>query len=215
MGGAVFPAGAIGGAALLAAWVGVPTVLGDSFTAHMAMHLTVVAVAAPALAVAVAAAGPFPDRRWAWLLAPVPASLLEFVVVWGWHMPAFHAASYFLPSVRAMEQFSFLAAGLLLWVSVLAGGRETRGAGVLGLLLTSMHMTLLGALLVFAPRALYAACRPGDAALPDQQFGGMLMLLVGGTVYLAGGLYLLAGLLLDERIAADRPAPASNGRRIR
>ncbi|HSQ13233.1 MAG TPA: cytochrome c oxidase assembly protein, partial [Candidatus Deferrimicrobium sp.] len=69
-------------------------------------------------------------------------------------------------------------------------------------LLTSMHMTLLGVLLALAPRPLFAHDTADAthalyslAALADQQLGGAIMLLVGGVAYLAGGLWLTAGLL--------------------
>lgn len=72
-----------------------------------------------------------------------------------------------------------------------------RAAGVAGLLFTSMHMTLLGALLALTPRALYPHMTGGAAmtALEDQHLGGAIMLLVGGIAYLAGGLYLTASLV--------------------
>ena len=73
-------------------------------------------------------------------------------------------------------------------------GRERAAAGVGGLVLTSMHMTLLGVLLALAPRSLYQAC----LGLGDQQTGGVLMLAVGGTVYMAGALVLLGQLLGED-----------------
>jgi putative membrane protein len=68
-------------------------------------------------------------------------------------------------------------------------------------------MTLLGALLVLAPRPLYPLAHGGQGifatALLDQQLGGTVMLAVGGVSYLLGGLWLTAGLLRD-RTAARR-----------
>jgi cytochrome c oxidase assembly factor CtaG len=60
-----------------------------------------------------------------------------------------------------------------------------------------MHMTLLGALLSLSPCPLYGA---GEVtcfgavldAGQDQQVGGVVMLLVGAVVYLAGGISLFA-----------------------
>ena len=80
-----------------------------------------------------------------------------------------------------------------------AGGdrqQERTGAGIAALLLTSMHMTLLGALLALTPRALYVhtAHDTGLAALDDQHLGGAIMLLVGGVSYLLGGLWLTVRL---------------------
>ncbi|HXG67992.1 MAG TPA: cytochrome c oxidase assembly protein, partial [Blastocatellia bacterium] len=77
-----------------------------------------------------------------------------------------------------------------------------RAAGVVGLLLTSMHMTLLGALLALTPRPLYhhAAGFSGLTPLEDQHLGGAIMLLVGGISYLAGGCGLTVGLLRSRAL---------------
>lgn len=180
----------IGSLTLAWAW---PTPAGHGFAVHMASHMTIVAIAAPLLALAVGPAA----VGWArWLPGPLPASLVELVAVWSWHAPALHMAARRATPVLWAEQASFLIAGVLLWLSVLSRGRGA--AGIVALLLTSMHMTLLGVLLTLAPRPLYT----GDgspAALFDQQLGGILMLAVGGIVYLAGGLALLAGLLREPR----------------
>jgi putative membrane protein len=63
-----------------------------------------------------------------------------------------------------------------------------------------MHMTLLGALLILAPRDLYAAICGTAPDLTGQQAGGMLMLAIGTPVYLLGG------LLLTGRALAEEPA---------
>jgi putative membrane protein len=180
--------------------------LAHAFTAHMAGHLLLVAIAAPLLATGLAPLFGQRSARW----QPLALSLLELLVVWGWHAPALHAAARTSLAWFALEQTSFFVAGLLLWLSVLGGEPARRGAGVRALLLTSMHMSLLGALLTRAPRVLHD-CVPADlcvspaTALADQRLGGMLMLLVGGVVYLAGGLYLMKGLLaLPARAFPDQ-----------
>lgn len=184
-------------ALLCAAWFGpLPRMAGTSFVAHMAVHVAVVAVAAPLLAAGLVRMSPIARRLPHRLFAPIPASLFEFVVVWGWHMPAAHMAARSSAALFVTEQASFLLAGLLLWGSVLRrcpdehGGR---GAGILALLLTSMHMILLGTLLALATRPLYHHGAAG--ALADQQLGGLLMLLGGGVPYLLGALWLVWGLL--------------------
>ncbi|GHA85502.1 hypothetical protein GCM10007067_24390 [Lysobacter bugurensis] len=191
---------------LAAAWLGpLPALAQHAFAAHMTMHVAVIAIAAPLLAFGLAGSGHDPAARWPAAFAPLPASVVELVVVWAWHAPALHHAARHAPSMRVLEQGSFLLAGLLVWVSAFGGpaSRERAAAGVGGLLLTSMHMTLLGVLLAGASRALYAhaGAAPlfGLDVLQDQQLGGVLMLGVGGTVYLVGALVLLAGLLRARR----------------
>lgn len=204
------------GVLLLAAiWLG--PLLGpwrESFAAGMVAHMGVVAVAAPLLALGMSGTRWDISGRTA-LFAPVPAAVLELAIVWGWHAPGLRALAESSNAVTALEQASFLAAGLILWLSAFGrgGASNARRAalGAFALLLTSVHMTLLGALLSLAPRPLY-----GDEAvtcfgvsidaLRDQQIGGVLMLLVGAAVYLAGGVTLLSRVLADP---AGTTAPGS------
>ncbi|WP_081974954.1 cytochrome c oxidase assembly protein [Novilysobacter arseniciresistens] len=198
---------AAGLAVLGAAWLGpLPEWSRQSFAAHMLMHMGVVAVAAPLVAAGLARSRFDPARHWPGWFAPMPASALEFVVVWAWHAPALHHAAGHVPELLVVEQGSFLLVGLLVWVAAFGGDagrrRDRAAAGVAGLLMTSMHMTLLGVLLALASRPLYAghgSAMLGLSALQDQHLGGVLMLVFGGVAYLLGALVLLAGLLRDRR----------------
>jgi len=211
-GAARWAAGWLGAGLLAAVWLGpLPALAAERFAAHMLMHVTVVALAAPLLALALAGGRGDPVRRAPALFAALPAAALELLVVWAWHAPALHHAARHHGAALALEQGSFLLAGLLVWLAALGGGRPRppgrAAAGILGLLLTSMHMTLLGTLLVLAPRVLYG--HGGEAALRDQQLGGLLMLLAGGTAYLAGALYLLVELLRERRTFTPRRGGAA------
>lgn len=205
---------ACGLAVLGVAWLGpLPELSRRSFSAHMLMHMSVVAVAAPLLAAGLAGRRFDPVRaaggRWgAVAFSPLLASLLEFVVVWAWHLPALHHVARHSGAWLVAEQGSFLAVGLLVWLSALGGGddlfRARSAAGIGGLLLTSMHMTLLGVLLALADRPLYghdpaARIAFGLTPLQDQHLGGVVMLSFGGVAYLAGALALLALLLRDRQ----------------
>lgn len=173
-----------GAAVLLLAWLTPsPTPLWP-FADHMLRHMGVVAVAAPLLALGLRGAA-LPA------IPPLVATLVEFVAVWGWHLPAAHAAAQSSAAWFAAEQASFLVAGLMLWLAALHPGRQLAGAG--SMLLTSMHMTLLGALLILAARPLYPAAICGGPI--DQQMGGMIMLAIGTVIYLVAGLILTARAL--------------------
>lgn len=193
----------IGMLVLAAVWLGpLPALARHAFFAHMTMHMAVVAVAAPLLAIGLAAGRYDPVPRAPALFTPIPASILELVVVWAWHAPVLHHAARHTDLALAVEQGAFLFCGLLLWLSAFGGrpsptGGNRAAAGVVGLLFTSMHMTLLGALLALAPRPLYehAGAIAGLTALDDQHLGGAIMLLVGGISYLTGGLWLSAAVL--------------------
>jgi putative membrane protein len=191
---------AIGIVILASLWI--PLGLGmdrASFAGHMLVHMGVVVIAAPVIALAVSGTNYDICRRFTWV-APLPASLIELVIVWTWHAPFMRewAEVSFLGAL--IEQACFLAGGVLLWLACLNTAHGQRLAGVFALLLTSMHMTLLGVLLTMAPRPLYGS----DAvtclgvvlsAEQDQQTGGVIMLVLGAAAYLAGGMALLAGAL--------------------
>lgn len=191
-----------------------PALAGHAFFAHMAMHMGVVAIAAPFLSFGIAGSEWDPVRKWPALFPPIPISIVELLVVWAWHAPALHHAARHGLGGLVLEQGAFLLAGLLVWLSAFGGAPERRaqqaGAGVGALLLTSMHMTLLGALLALTPRALYqhAGHFPGLTPLEDQHLGGAIMLLIGGISYLAGGLWLTMGLLRRGGIRPQKEVTA-------
>jgi putative membrane protein len=199
---------------LASVWLGpLPELARYSFAAHMTMHIAVVAVAAPLLALAVAGTPGDPVRAMPRLFTPIPASMIELVIVWAWHVPALHQTARHQSWALLSEQGSFVAAGVLLWIAVIGGTHEQRrlraGAGVLALLFTSMHMTLLGALFALASRPLFQHA-PDSASvlapLADQHLGGAIMLLVGGVSYLVGGLWLTADMLRPQIASRDRRA---------
>ena len=107
--------GYLGLVVLAVAWlVPLETFIPGPFSAHMTMHMAVVGVAAPLLALG-AAGGRFDVARYApGLFAPIPASVVELLVVWTWHTPGLHYAARQVPWITILEQGSFLVSGL--WV---------------------------------------------------------------------------------------------------
>jgi putative membrane protein len=175
---------------------------------HMTGHMIAVAVAAPFIAYELAGSRWDPAQRWPRMVTPLAMSLVELVVVWVWHLPALRSRVDMQPAALLIEQSNFLIAGLLLWFAVLGtgigGASDRRASGIAALLLTSMHMTLLGALIGLAPRPLYPmmsmmpdghGALHGLDALEDQQLGGVVMLMVGAASYFVGGLAMLGELL--------------------
>jgi len=194
----------LAGVGLLAIVWGGPlfAMAGRSFAAHMLMHMAVVAVAAPLIGHGLGGlAGRFALP--AGLLAfPLLASLLELVVIWAWHTPRLHELARTSPLARVGEQVAFLIVATLVWGSAFrtrigdAGASRLAGAGAL--FFTGMHMTMLGVILTLAPNPICTApVTPpfGLSAMGDQQLGGVLMLGVGGLVYTAAGLALVARVL--------------------
>lgn len=188
----------IAGLALLVGlWLGpLPEMARRAFSPHMILHLGIMLAAAPLVAIGAIRLLP---AHWLFSGQPLAAALavsaLDFVVVWGWHAPALHEAAAASPALFALQQGSFLAAGLALWGTAFFGrSRRQAAAGALAMLLTSMHMAMLGVLLVLAPRLIYAPqfCLGafGLDPLADQQLGGGLMALFGGGAAAIGGAVL-------------------------
>jgi putative membrane protein len=180
-----------------------------SLTAHMIVHMTTVAIAAPLLAVAISGTRLDPVIQTSF--GPVLASVAELLVIWLWHVPALRRLAEMESGAMLVEQASFLLAGILLWAACFRPRREgvQRLAGIVGLLFTSIHMTLLGVLLTLAPRPLYG---DGDVTClgftlsreVDQQLGGVVMLMVGATAYLLGAGILLADILKPASSEGNR-----------
>jgi putative membrane protein len=213
---------------LAAAWLGLfERLVPGAFSAHMTQHMVLVALAAPLCALAVAGGRADPVRRWPKPFSALLASIVELLLVWAWHTPGLHRAARESTGAFVLEQGSFFVCGLWLWLSAFGGGAAERderaGSGILALLLTSMHMTLLGALLALPPRPLYdhasmshaehlahgphqraASGRPTLGPLEDQHLGGAIMIVLGGASYMAGGLWLAVGLVRQRARGVGR-----------
>ena len=169
------------------------------FTVHMLLHMSIVAGFTPVIAALVAGGRFDPVRRAPAWFAAIPACLFEFAAVWGWHAPALHLAARHRPWIFALEQLTFFVVSLYFWLAVLGGDRETRsarsGTGVLALVLTFAHMTMLGVLIAIAPRDLYGH---GSGAIADQQAGGVSMIAISALVYTFAAVRL-SHVLLRQR----------------
>lgn len=184
-------------AVLVFAWAGpLPRLVPGSFAAHMMLHMSVVGIGVPLLAIGMAPG--LRSRLGTTLVLPIVVSILDLVVVWGWHTPYLHHLSRSEPPLLALEQASFAAVALLVWLVAFSGPPL---AGAITLFFTSMHMTLLGALIGLSSRPLFAGHHPHGEAWPgltplaDQHVGGVVMLAIGGVIYLGGGLILAARAL--------------------
>jgi putative membrane protein len=157
------------------------------FSARVLHHVLLIAAVAPLLALAV------PVRR---MPSPPLAALvgLHTIILWVWHMPAPY--EWGLASVPAywLMQASLLVSAWFLWRAIFASTAQP-GAALVALVATIGQMGLLAALIVFAPRPLYAVHFAGTAAwgvdpLTDQQLAGLLMWVPASLPYLGVGLWL-------------------------
>lgn len=157
------------------------------FSARVLHHVLLIAAVAPLLALAV------PLRR---MPSPPLAALvgLQTIILWVWHMPAPYG--WALASVPAywLMQASLLVSAWLLWRAIFVSTAQP-GPALFALVATIGQMGLLAALIVFAPRPLYAVHFASTAAwgmnpLADQQLAGLLMWVPASLPYLGVGLWL-------------------------
>lgn len=201
----------------------------SSFAAHMAQHMLLIAGAGPLLAAArpgiaitaaLAAVSPAlaatlaQPRKWLRvMLLPSVVFAVHGAVIWGWHAPLLFESALRWEWVHRIEHVSFLIAGYWYW-AVLLRQADAEGGGhaaaALWSLATLMHTGLLGALITFAPRPLYATYIETQgsvaAALQDQQLAGLLMWVPMAIPYVIGGLaFAAAWMQKGERFGtADR-----------
>jgi putative membrane protein len=147
------------------------------FSARVVHHVLLVAVAAPLLA----SLWPGKGGR------ALPAFAVSTLVLWAWHLPEAYDLALRHVGVYWVMQFSLLGSAIWYWREVFAPDRtpvEAVSLTVAGF----AQMGMLGAILTFAPDALYAAhaVAPldwGFSPLADQQLGGLLMWVPAGIPY--------------------------------
>ena len=192
-------AGAAALAVLFVAFVSPLCALSSAlFSARVVHHLLLVAVAAPLLALAL------PLRR----AAPIaPAFAVSTAVLWGWHLPVAYDLALANVAVYWAMQLSLIGSALWFWRGVFAPERSPVDA-LLFVVAGFAQMGLLGAILTFAPRPLYAAhalapLEWGFTPLADQQLGGLLMWVPAGLPFA-----VIAALLARRGWAELRGRPA-------
>lgn len=154
------------------------------FLARTIHHLLLIALAAPLLALAL----PRSDGK-----GLAAATFVQAAVFWAWHAPAAYALALSHDGVYWLMQLSLLASAVWFWRSL----RDASPAGAVGaLLISTVQMGLLGALLTFAGRPLYAPHLAATQAwglspLQDQQAAGLVMWAPASAIYLAVALVIL------------------------
>lgn len=147
------------------------------FSARVGQHMLVLLLAAPLLA-------------WGWRGRAPSLSLasgLMAAALWLWHLPGPYGWSFDSHAAWWAMHASLLLAALWFWRAAFAARAE---AALMAGLATAAQMGALGALLTFAPRALYPVHAGttwpwGLSPLEDQQLGGLLMWVPGGVLFAA------------------------------
>lgn len=171
------------------------------FSARVGQHMLIALIGAPLIALGL----PRQTAATGGIWGAVGAFA---AVLWLWHMPGPYDLTFTSTIIYWAMHLSTFGAALWLWTGLLS-----RSAGIwTGLaasFVTATQMSLLGALLTFSPKPLFAvhflSTVPwGLTPLEDQQFGGLIMWVPTGLLLVA---YAVAAFALElarlDRRAAD------------
>jgi putative membrane protein len=201
------------------------------FSAHMVQHELLMAAAAPLLvlgrplipfvwAMPVSwrrmmgswAAAPRLRHTWSLVTLPLVAWTVHALAIWIWHAPRLFQATVSSDLIHTLQHVSFLGTGLLFWWALIrrGQGRFGRPVAVLYLFTTTVHTTVLGALLAFSPRVWYPIYASSTLAwgltpLEDQQLAGLIMWVPAGLAYLIAALAIASSWLREPE--AERAQP--------
>ncbi len=193
--------------------------LGDEFlfSAHMIQHLLLALIAplflllgTPAWLLRPVLRYPLVARGARVLTSPLTCFAVFNVVFMIWHLPVLYEATLHNESIHIFEHLLFIATGVLNWWPIASSMPELPSlpfpAQLLYLFLDGLPMTILGALVVFAPTVLYPtyAAAPHLVswnALTDQQIAGLVMWMPGGMIYLA-----VLGVVFFDRLGREERA---------
>ena len=165
------------------------------FSARAVHHLVIVFAAAPLLA------GVLRGAR----VPLVPALLAHVAVFWLWHLPAAYDIALSSGLAYWAGQIALLGSALALWRAL--GEPDTPlPAAFFAIAAMVMQMGMLGAVLTFAPTALYAphyltTAQYGLGVLADQQLAGLAMWVGSLPLTLAAAAPALLRLVRPAREA--------------
>lgn len=158
------------------------------FCARVGQHMLLISLVAPMVVLG------WP-KGWSGLgalrRAPLAAAATFSLALWFWHAPAPYAATFGSDLTYWAMHLTLFGSALWLWLALLEGGDEILGARIAAVAATTGQMGLLGALITFAPRPLYAPHLAttwawGLTPLQDQQAGGVAMWIPAGVLFAAG-----------------------------
>jgi putative membrane protein len=205
---AAFSAGwAVAAAALVSPLCALSVAL---FSARVGQHMILAMVAAPLVALG------RPERRLAPLMpnawraaathaaeilsGKVAAGLLFALALWLWHTPFLYGATFRSDVLYWLMHATLFGSAVLLWHALIVRGLDQPLLAFATGFLTTLHMSLLGALLTFARRSFFPEHLATSAAwglspVEDQGLGGLIMWIPGGTALALAGIILLGQIL--------------------
>lgn len=186
----------------------------EPLTKHMARHVIIMNLIAPLAAISgariFAASGKIGETTY--YLGP--AMVAQLIALWFWHIPFAHHAAMASNTAHAFMVLTLTVSSVWFWIAVFSHRGSDRWRSLVALLFTGKLFCLLGALITFAPNALYGDAQSA-AAIADQQTAGLLMLAVCPLTYVAAGIVISAqwlnDLSIEHKPLASPPAPMNKG----
>jgi putative membrane protein len=167
------------------------------FAARVSQHMVLTLVAAPlivlgrldkAVAILLGRRRLEPSRLESRRGMPVIGGIGFTIALWVWHLPGPYDGTLQNNLVYWVMHFTTFGTALMLWQGLLRHDPARIGTAVVVGFVTAMQMSLLGAVLTLAPRALFAVHTAttwpwGLSSLQDQQLGGLIMWVPAGLLF--------------------------------
>lgn len=176
-------------------------------TGHMILHVALMNFLAPGVALLI----PIRARKLRDFFGRsiLFAAALQILLLWMLHAPAAMRIAEANPLAAFGGQALLFSVALWFWFAVFAQSGARRWIAFLTLVATGKLVCLLAALIVFAPRALYAAHgHAGPGALADQQLAGLLMLTACPLTYVGAATIIAARWFWDLSSGRTASSPS-------
>lgn len=193
--------GRLGGIAVVFALFVTPLcALGSALFIARSVHHLVLAIGLAPLLVHAFSQRAFPK------IPLAAATFVQAAIFWAWHLPGFYENAMSSDLAYWVMQVSITGSAAFWWAALRRAPALEAGAALLAQM---VQMGVLGALLVFAGRALYAphwltTTAWGLTPLEDQQVAGLVMWVAGGGAYL-----LIAMMMLWRALTPDSQTRAA------
>jgi putative membrane protein len=181
------------------------------FAARVGQHMVLALIAAPLIALGEPLRG-FSKWRAKPGGRPIAAALLFAGLLAFWHAPVPYELTFASTPIYWAMHLSLIGSAVWLWSEIFAADGAGGGSVVAAALIGMVGMGLVGALITFAPHSLYArhaltTAVWGFTPLEDQQLGGAIMWVPGGSVFLAAAVASLWRALCERapRLFGPRP----------
>lgn len=173
---------------------------------HMGLHILLMSLLAPLVALL------WQATRQGWLASGrslLYATIAQLVALWAMHAPGAIHAGMHNPAIAFAGLAVLLVTAVWFWGAVLGQRRFERWRALAALLVTGKLFCLLAAILVFSPRVLYPmpTAPAGGSAMADQQFAGLLMIVLCPLTYIVAAIVISSRWL--KEMAAAEPSPVA------